>query len=346
MFPLTGKYPRFNKYELLNGYLLPAPGATRTDYDLWASYATAEETGWSINVPYRAGLELARILRKDPPQWSAKGAELVVGPEDAVELLHFCSEFGLLGLLPAQASEVSVPSDSGKGARRFSKRVGHWFDDGVIPSAEYTGFDYLAWVEAYWMTATEMRPEWSTRRAAVTLKLFGTVKPSLASWLAVEDADVTKIGALFFGDIPPAKYPLPGSAPFWGLYREPVHIFIPMLWRFLAAAEALNSQPGENNADDQEIALSFLQELAREDDERTFLEGNAFYEFHRSLGLLPAFAVMFLRDWKAGRRVVSCHTCETIFVTADTRAKFCSERCRKTMLMRRYRAAKKQSIKE
>jgi len=332
MLPETGKYFKCSNYEVRNHLVGPVPGATVLEYDLWTPYAKAKAVGWTIPVPYIAALELAKKVRRNPPIWAKDGNGLVMQSEQATTLVDFCSNWGLLGVLPSQASEICLAERD----RRYVKWRGHWTE--ILRQASGTSsIDYIDWEEAMWMAPAQG----AAGLAGNPLQLAGNFDSSFAVWDQYQDEPIEVLGGCFFPGLPISEYPLPGSQPFWQMYNEPVYLIATMLLRFLISVEVLSGISGPASLADRRIALQFLRILAAEDHADTAICGDDYRDEHATPGLLAAFAAMFLRDWKSKRRVVHCETCGTTFVTSDTRVKFCSERCRKTMLMRRYRKSKR-----
>jgi hypothetical protein len=335
MLPERGKYSKCGDYALVEGFIRPGKGSPVIEYDLWRDYTEAPLVGWSIEVPYRAALDLARRFRETPPVWAEDGSGLILSEAQATELLAFTSRFGLLGLLPGQASHIAV------GKVELDRRVGSWFERRARSAA--AEIDYLDWGDALWSSPAKR----SHAAAGNTLELGRSILPDLPSWLATDNEPAEVALETFFPELAgAADIPLPGSPAFWATYSEPVFLFIEFLWSFLASVDVLRGPAHSHSHLERQSALDFFEVLASGDHASTVIDGAGYSDLHRSPGLISAFAAMYLRDWKSGRRVVYCETCNKVFVTDDSRAKFCSERCRNTMLMRRYRSAKRQTGKD
>jgi hypothetical protein len=70
----------------------------------------------------------------------------------------------------------------------------------------------------------------------------------------------------------------------------------------------------------------------------SMFDGQILHEIIPASSLLSHFALMFLCDLNAGRRFLKCDTCSRWLVAEDPRAKYCSPRCRGTMMMRNHRS--------
>ncbi len=350
MFAEVGKSFRTSAYCLEDGFIKPLESSEVVEFDLWSAYAANSRSGWTIEVPYREALELGRSLRVVPPKWPEDGTyALVLLPAQSAEVLKFCSRFGLLGLLPTQAERITLratTAQQGMPAVEYRKNLGSWIPAYASPNCP--GVEAIEWAETTW----DSQGKFSGAGREFTLP--GDFMPDLKCW-HFEEESLATMAQCFFPQVPLQEverfhYPKPGAAAFFGVYCEPVYLFVMMLSRFLASVEMLSGPGGEqaSDADAKWRALDFLQQLASQD--HSFLvpqnDGINVERHHHTPGLIAALAAMFLRDWERGRRVVYCETCGTVFVTEDSRAKYCTETCRKTMLMRRYRNAKKSSTSE
>src|SRR5688572_18665620 len=102
--PFGGDWWRFDRYEIRDGFILPASGATLVRYVPWGDYWTARNapTRAEQQSPYMALIELARTVRTVPSGPTSRGEwfqNLIPADESSrVALLEWCAKYGLLGL--------------------------------------------------------------------------------------------------------------------------------------------------------------------------------------------------------------------------------------------------------
>jgi hypothetical protein len=102
----TGRWWRFTKYVLSEGYVRPARGARLEAYDPWADYWRSRERGEV--PPYQSLLDLLRAIKWNPSEGSdsrliGPAAPELLEPEAVHQLLAWCAAHGLLGVLPQRA---------------------------------------------------------------------------------------------------------------------------------------------------------------------------------------------------------------------------------------------------
>jgi hypothetical protein len=98
---------RFDRYEIHQGYIRPAPGAAVETYSPWELYKVPAKKE-AITQPYHTLFRLTEMGQ----------------PERERELLSWCSKFGLLGVLLHRSESVSVPGS--RGLATYTREVGGW----------------------------------------------------------------------------------------------------------------------------------------------------------------------------------------------------------------------------
>jgi hypothetical protein len=315
----AGRWWRWTRYELRDGYLRPAPGARLRVYDPWklwlktrpvARRSDQEDHG---GTPYRALLEMLHKLeyRKDSgkvPEFTPAQVDMLIGPltaDSEQTILDWCAKYGLLGILPHRVLQVVLPAQAGCQVRY--DRIG------------------IGWVAAEREARNPVSP---------ILEPRAIVQPLRGVGLAVEP--LTKTWARFFPDVPVGErdtfaYPEPLADSFWESYAEP-------LQDFLSGARALRelliairvqrtSGPQADHAalsGGLPIVVSALAapaglgaELGKPGRIGLNWVGNS---------LLASLTMMLLEDLSGGR-ALQCQ-CGQLFVSHAYQARYCSRRCR------------------
>jgi hypothetical protein len=114
------KWWRFSAYEVVAGVIRPARQARLEEYDPWVLY-TSSRSGEETVPPYQSLVNLLRSTRFRPFEDG-----FVLDAESEGELLAWCDEFGLLGILPQRIMAIALPP---------TVKVGPWtlLDDTVDP---------------------------------------------------------------------------------------------------------------------------------------------------------------------------------------------------------------------
>jgi hypothetical protein len=340
---IKGKWPKWSRYEVVNGVIVPAKDAELTEYDPWLMYNSNTDVYRTVKQPYLSLLELGRHLKKcekagivpskldsrhsavNPSRGPQKGADELV--------LDWCNTNGLLGLLPVLSTEIHV-SDN---VQHF-RDGGRWFTS--VTEEEVRGS----------ITATHCRKE-SGEQDSVTPMVQADHKTSM-TWLSWwrQIYERTPLGEMctFFGAWSPTEAFTPcrpGSREFWLKYSEPVHQFADWCIVFLNAVDGL-SRLGSRAAYDLDLVKAghlVLNRLAESAAPRFELHPTrkiVLDEERVPAGLLASYALMFLWDVVGGRRALRCKNCDRYFVSDEHRAAYCSPRCRNTAQSRRYRSKK------
>ncbi len=366
-------WTRFDRYEIKDGYIRPAPGATLTRYYPWRAHLAArtEPGKTAVEAPYRSLLALLQDLRLRPVA-NARSSELM--PESEASVLHWCSTYGLLGLLLHQTQMVVLAPRFGEdpypllvaaaGASprhrlqptsiRYSRTIRGWKQTyTTAPNSQLVSSRHVKPTPGDLLDPEEISEDWKRRGWDQSWALV-KVPPS-SEW-AREPLNLT--WARYFPNISvddrdAFEYPPPLSDEFWRMYAEPVDEFLQNaaeLKRTLGALHEL--RPGDSTkrtspADDAIAttrAVEMLDLLL--DPVRPCLhfgEDGAPELQWASGSLLATFSAMALQDLTSGGRLVVCRNekCERLFVADTYQARYCSKRCRYAVQQRTYRRNRK-----
>jgi hypothetical protein len=142
------------------------------------------------------------------------------------------------------------------------------------------------------------------------------------------------------------EFPRVGDATYWLAYSEPIDSFVALIWRFLDAAEMLVDLQTRKvpRSEGRSVSIEYVSALANASVRyRGLTETSELSETELAPTLLSSFARMMLDDFDSGNRIFfRCETCGMITVSEDPRTKYCSLKCRRAMMMRKYRHKKHQ----
>jgi len=349
---------RFSGYELRDGYIRPAPKARLVEYDPWEPYRASwaydpdSATPWieqrQSAPPYQSLLALLDEFRFGPLGDPT--------PESAEKLLAWCSEHGLLGILPQRAQIVTLaprwyPMPIG-GLPILGEELPPAKDD-KRSLVQFRYFRHNAYVQFrgwYFIVGVREKEEAGHRTGELYQKKLGAERPKvLMQDMRPHSKDGSPIAIItpssyeeplsetwgnFFPDVPQEEketylYPLPLSDAFWHLYAEKVEDFL------MGAAVLAQAIRYVNSGD--EYGVLFLNSLVSSASMMLRPMKGSFTQEWRAPSLLACFAVMALQDLTQQRRLLNCETCNTPFVTEAYQARYCSDRCRHTAQKRRYR---------
>lgn len=332
MIEPVGRIWKCEPYEINNGALSPTARAQSKAYDPWRFHREPKKERWALITPYGELLEVARALKISPPssKLTPEGkSEWQLSGSVATDVIAWCTEYGLLGILPLSlellAANVHVSFDD----VLLSKSC-----DSQKPASSSTfAAAFSVAFRDLWPTDSEsVRPE-------------RTQDTDLVTWTIRErKTHKHRLWSRFFLATFEHQTSSPSKGEYWLKYSEPIELFTVFAWRFLEAVAAVTGMTVLVSKDsvlaDANVAASYLTLLANQSSVRfeRDVAGKQWREVYGAPSLLSQLAAMFLSDWQAGKRVAQCQECTAIFISEDSRAKYCSLRCRKTMVMRNYRA--------
>lgn len=306
-------WTRFERYEIVDGYIRPAPKARQQEYDPWEDYEPLRGKASTVR-PYHSLIALSeRIEGRDDPFRPLE-------QEYQDQIVSWCESNGLLGILLHRTEMVTLPQDP---KEHLPKTV-----------------RYLRTTRG-WQTV-ETLFEWppSSEFAGVLLRDIGSVRwhvePLSQTW------------AEFFPDVAERQeYLMPRSPEFWTHYAEPLGRFIETartLRKAVAGLRLIENLDARSKIDlfrwrqastTMDALTSTVQPLLYDRSDDTYGLG---WHCH---SLLSVLAMMASLDFVSGRQL-QCPECRRMFVSQAQQAEYCSPRCRATAQMRRYRKNKAQ----
>jgi len=320
--PAAMKWARCSEYEIADGKIRPARGASVDFYDPWHDYRP-QTTSHGQGGPH---VELLRLVRKiEPPRSVPLVGPPTLGwlfdldkrlrPEDEERILQWCRRWGLLGLWHQQTLQVNLgpkvreapPWSTGENASvlsGYTSANGAWEEyEQLIPFPELEGHDKADWgmlIEDHW--ESDVTPA-MIYRVGLTSPLY--MERELES-----------------GD--PQTHPL--SEWFWRFHSEEV---LDMWEAMTEIASAI-----ENGAPETLLGTA-KPTLVR-------AEGGVWTTAWACPSLIAMLGAMAFTDRIGGRAIRYCDHCGLPFVAEDPRQRYCAppEPCKGTAKKRRQRASK------
>ena len=312
----VGMWWRFSEYEVEDGYVRPAVGATLSTFDLWRRYENPESETWEL--PYQQLVALVQDLPSDKRLFSQITDEQMKNLQG--KATSWCKKYGLFGILPnnllsAQIGNFAVARTGAKFIEVPTQSAGE------IDEPEIGDFTITDDSEGEYLLEYSDSTWWN-------------YFPGISGEDRKERSDL-----------------LPLSDAFWQEYAEPFDAFILTAKRFANAVEvlSLDRETVEEHVAgpitstlDREGALKRLNNLASrvcEAASSTELEGRVHYqERWESPSLIGHLAMQTLKFELFGRRYAICPRCGEKFpMTTGHIKKYCSDRCRSSAAKERKR---------
>lgn len=348
--PFSGRWWRFDGYEIRHWHIYPAPGAALETYDPWKE----QPDGFN---PYESLQELVRLWDFDDDD-VAKAA-----------VVKWCNRYGLLGLIthhfisanlaprwlplhmlgkqpkdrapplaPEQKTFLQTPTgwvqirrqppplmwaEGGKGLRDLRKDRRRAYSDDRSLRGKVVDADRIptGWPSPGAITATGQSEP------------FRRIDPNRTVW------------ADFFPDVPAEdvgtyNYPPPYTEAFWHQYGEPLHLFInaardlsenlATLARLGNAKRLTNEERNQRDwamRDVSAICAGVLVLTATD---------TAYSHQWAGRSLLATLGLMAVQELSANR-LRRCKVCGRLFSSEAYQVEYCSKRCRQRQQKRAYR---------
>ncbi len=359
-FGALSEWCRYERYELREGLIRHAADAQPVLYDPWADYLAAR-SGWGGGggkAPYESLLELTWRMRLVPPRG---GERARLAPESETEVVTWCGEHGLLGLLPHQYEVAYLAPRWGEAAAELARLAGP-----LVPVRRTYAWEATGWQpddEQWWRTKTPSLQQAPKANAALVpeelwpdhwgppLALGRTL--GLGTWSTLP---LGSAWGPYFPEVPRAErdawaYPRPSSAEFWAAYAEPVDAFVEAAVMFtdtlLGLDDALHEEERALDVIDRQFAAGRgFYSLVAGVHPAMVLSEDGYVRAWRTKSLLSAFAMMVYLDLTNGKRVIRCEVCDKPSISGAYQARYCSDRCRNTALKRAYRQRQKSTARE
>jgi len=319
----AGRWWRWSRYAIRDGYIRPAVGARLETYDpqdIWLStrpLAKSSNQRRSGEPPYQSLLRLLKELEyrrpaDEPLDFTPAEVDLLLAPltdESETKLLEWCAQYGLLGILLHRSLQVTLAARA-------------------VVQIQYTR------VGAGW-TTTEI-PTMTQQPVATSSAI---IQPLHGAGPVVESLGTT--WARFFPDVPSLQrevfdYPMPLTEEFWRSYAEPVADFLSGMRALRGLHEAIRIFQSESRKARHFSKLSDALTPRHLVAEGLLAGISQAVQWNRnrriqmkwvSSSLLASLASMMLQDLTYGRALL-CAACGQPFVSGAYQARFCSMRCR------------------
>lgn len=355
----SGRWWRFDRYVLEDGFIKPHPEAVLTSYDPWAAYWDSRQPGEKSGMsPYVSLVSLVEslggihlLVDEITAEGKSLGREL--DARGTERLLAWCATHGLLGLV---FDEVRLA----RFAPRWSKTDDYFHDCRSVSPLRTIGTNYLVASKVFDPRNSAL--EWVRHEHA------GTVDPAQAEGFAAgthlapeallaqhgpfvllakqHDAaySVAEAWGRYFPDLPADDnydYPLPGQGEeerFWRAYCEPLRDFIEatiQIGAILARCDeqrlhALGKYTPKYGGDFWSAqGLDGLNALVASARPVLDLSADGKFGLNWSAPSLRAnLGMMLMTDLTEGARAHRCLACRTVYLSTAYQTKFCGSTCR------------------
>jgi hypothetical protein len=212
------RWYRFDRYQILDGYIRPAPNAELIPYEPWKDFRTLVGKE-GIKQPYESLVHLVRKVEGD--RSNARSIRLQGASEDC--LLEWCSQHGLLGLLLSRIETADLHTEDRAAPPELK------VDGSVRQSTRFVRTN-RGWSHFTLLPLHDVKPGVYLRSKLSDFEI--TFESLSSSW------------GPYFPDVPVDKrdeyqYPMPFTAEFWMQYCEPIGEFLSAAKMLCEAVETL-----------------------------------------------------------------------------------------------------------
>lgn len=348
------RWPRFSRYEVVDGIIRPHAKATIEWYDPAQEDASRPDG----ERPYQ---ELMRVVQRLQIRQPHGGAPYeIAGRRAAEDLLQWCRRFGLLGILPHQWVGASFAPRWYPAAEWLSETVDKTLDPKSVFGSRLVAVQHQVWRIAGGWSVNLRIPDRFTDDSSLEGEVAtagddetaNEFQPPHALLRDLNTDKVTRISLddphwySFFPAItlaPTARdffYSWPRREPFWRGYGEPLWSFVHTVNIMVRTVAAMEAKAGLQNlqaalAEVNQLAsvVSPVAALGREDYPHPRMQWS-------SPSLIGLLAFHLLNDLAGRHTIRRCEECGGYFVKRrdDRRTRlYCSPRCRSTAQQRRHR---------
>lgn len=325
----SGRWTRFDRYELRLGGIAPAEGAALRHLDFASMKDPLKRLDGFVTGP-----DWIDPKNPDPAVLDA--------------VLDWCRDFGVLGCLPHRLLEITLWPRWQSGAlddtvqpeqRTYTRYESAWLkrdtaEFGIFPGTAQLGSP-LSEEDSHRRTKD---PGHSFKEPGALLTELGG---SDVKHMALNSGDWgIRFPSVPFPDRATFAYPLPGSDEFWRLYVEPLEEFVRAASLLTYAVREVAGRGRDYHA--AALRLSILASHVAID---LLPERKGPPRFHiRTNTLLAALALSAIEDLSAG--VLRLCDCGKLFKSHAYQAQYCSTKCRLRVNKRTYRAKKRKQGRE
>ena len=261
--PLVGAWWRASAYEIRSGFIRPCRGATFHEYNPWELFNDEKQKRGRSKSPYQSLISLVqkwipdakRELGASDGGLGLRDRELRLRTDRGFgqEVLEWCSQHGLLGILLASAHSVvlaprwlpslTITKDEPDGVLtpqtvRFTRTNGGWTGQtyGLFLGPHSLRQPYRSKLNGR-PVPKDMWPSDFPQPHALLDSFVGVP----GNW---QEQPLSESWGLFFPDVPKRnresyKYPRPGTIEFYESYAEPWTVFVAKANELLTVHEAL-----------------------------------------------------------------------------------------------------------
>lgn len=374
-----GMWWRFSEYQVVDGRIIPSPGARLSQYDPWANYRASRSRGGSGEPPYQSLLSLLRGI-----DYRSLGPEFVLKPNSEAQLAQWCSRHGLLGVLPQTFARIDLPavatasiSESGVTVRdvlrielpAHTRNPDGWIT-GVIRAGEIPEKTHRGLIARFIQNGILTRDDPSQDQEPGFVSFSGilpqeelrTLVNIPESWwwqgpAAIEELgprwSLTELAKSFLPGVPVEEresfdYPLPLTPDFWHLYSETVDSFLHHAGWLQTSLEYIGSSDlsegtwSDWGASDFLVGKEILDFLTASANRVLGVRDGSLELIWRFPSLLASYAMMIAEDLAENHALHICPVCNTPFLSRAYQVKFCSDTCRYRQQKREQRRKKRE----
>ena len=298
----------------------PVPGANLQPFDIWEALEGACERPYEL---------LSRVIRR-----GRFTVDQSLTSETKHDLMTWCRQYGLLGVLLQQVETVVFPATTEAGRSEEEPWVTQ-----VSLHRTPRGWQLQSRTADESSAAGWVQSPVVIRRAMTSARV--TTEPISETWPG------------FFPSIPMDdreryEYPHPTERAFWEIYQEPVRDFLDAAHSFtetlMTIAKGRETKTGASALDDYTLAFHDLNGFA--EPARWVVEpaSDGMVERWVTPTLLAGLAMLALQDLRCGRQLRICanETCQNLFGSARYQSLYCSRRCRLTVNKRALRRSQRE----
>jgi hypothetical protein len=290
------------------------------------------------HAPLREGsLSWETSIESEFDTWRRHPLSIARRDRDNNAILAWCNQFGLLGVLPHTALEVTLyPRRRGRGLFEHTvyTRLNGWW----VPSS--VGYD-TRFHDARQKQITRVADFDESHALFCGEEQFNDDSGSAR----IEEQELDRTWGWFFPEVPRRarnryQYPMPLSAEFWQEYAEPVPTFIRYALLFQQAIQPLSPSSELSEIIPTDFAVALANGLlAPASKQVTLSETRQLKHKWVYPSLLSALAAMAIEDLALGASIRDCLGCGKPFVSTAYQALYCSPNCAWRDRKRKARAA-------
>lgn len=368
---IGGNWWRFSRYEIRDGRICAPEKGEPKPYDPWSQYYASRSERGTNEPPYQGLMRLIRDLSLKP---ATNGRRYSLDRSGERQVLDWCAENGLLGILPFRVCSVTLHPRWWRPLTQEElrkERVPEEYVGGGQPPEGYLPRGALVASQVRYITSTAMwwerilkidrsRPVVPGRDQPAGLgdlvpaELVPSYWPTPGAVLRdlrgrdVREEPLSRTFTRFFIGVPPEEtetylYPRPGTMEFARQYCEPLDDFLEAAFVLRDVADTLLLKTPIKDMTKPEMDRLFSAKMTLEALVAPVSRGfriaadETYEDYLASPSLFSSFAMMLFDDL-IGQRLFRCPSCGLVFASSAYQAEYCSDTCRRREYKRRWRA--------